>query len=111
MLAFVAALLCVQSAAASHIVRRTPTWPGFDKITHWFVFGDSYSATNFDFNGVQPSADNPLGNPAYPGTTTSNGPNYVDYLTTTYNKSLLLTYKYMLPFTNMYTPHLTSFAA
>lgn len=41
---------------------------------------------------MQPSATNPLGNPTYPGWTSSNGPNWVDALTVKYNESLLLTY-------------------
>ncbi|KAL8928494.1 MAG: hypothetical protein Q9208_001728 [Pyrenodesmia sp. 3 TL-2023] len=39
-----------------------------------------------------PSPENPLGNPAYPGATSSNGPNYVDFLTTTYNQSFIQTF-------------------
>ena len=33
-----------------------------------------------------------MGNPAYPGSTSSNGPNYVDFLATTYNQSYIQTY-------------------
>ncbi|CAJ2505488.1 Uu.00g128820.m01.CDS01 [Anthostomella pinea] len=46
----------------------------------------------FTYNSTQPSALNPLGNPPYPGYTSSNGPNWVDYLTVKYNASLLQTY-------------------
>lgn len=35
---------------------------------------------------------NPLGNPTYPGYTSSNGPNWIDFLTVTYNASKILTY-------------------
>lgn len=35
---------------------------------------------------------NPLGNPPYPGWTSSNGPNWVGFLTTKYNASVLQTY-------------------
>lgn len=57
--------------------------------------GDSYSRTGFNpSSSSQPSRGNPLGNPAYPGVTSANGPNWVDYLTTTYNKSSLLTYNF-----------------
>lgn len=42
--------------------------------------------------GTQPAPGNPLGNPAYPGWTASNGPNWPDYLTVKYNSSELLTY-------------------
>ena len=55
--------------------------------------GDSYTTTGFNATtGPQPSPSNPLGNPPYPGYTSSNGPNWVDYITTTFNHSLLLTY-------------------
>ena len=42
-------------------------------------------------NETQPSPSNPLGNPPYPGYTSSNGPNWVDFLTVEYNASLLQT--------------------
>jgi phospholipase/lecithinase/hemolysin len=54
--------------------------------------GDSYTTTGFNLSGDQPSPTNPLGNPAYPGWTASNGPNWVDYITVKYNSSVLLTY-------------------
>lgn len=57
--------------------------------------GDSYSQTGFNAaDGVQPSAGNPLGNPEYPGVTSANGPNWIDYLTVEYNQSTLLTYNF-----------------
>ncbi|KAF2138501.1 carbohydrate esterase family 16 protein [Aplosporella prunicola CBS 121167] len=71
---------------------RHSSWPGWAGIKYWFVFGDSYSTTGFDINGQQPCPANPLGNPPYPGNTSSNGPNWVDYLTTTHNTTQLLTY-------------------
>lgn len=54
--------------------------------------GDSYTSTSFNINGPQPSVENPLGNPPYPGATSANGPNYVDFLTTTYNRSFIRTF-------------------
>ena len=54
--------------------------------------GDSYTTTGFNVTMAQPSPDMPFGNPAYPGYTSSNGPNYIDYMTTTYNESLIETY-------------------
>ena len=58
--------------------------------------GASYTATGFDWkNGVQPSPSNPLGNPSsYKGHTATNGPNFVMYLTTKYNKSPIQTYDF-----------------
>lgn len=59
--------------------------------TNW-CSGDSYTSTSFNIHGHQPDAENPLGNPAYPGATSSDGPNYVDFLTSTYNQSFIRTY-------------------
>jgi len=56
--------------------------------------GDSYTSTGFNVHGPQPNAGNPLGNPAYPGATSSNGPNYVDFMSSTYNQSYIQTYSF-----------------
>ncbi|EPS38651.1 hypothetical protein H072_7634 [Dactylellina haptotyla CBS 200.50] len=61
-------------------------------IQHWFVFGDSYTYTGFNAWGAQPSTSNPLGNPTFPGDTTSGGANYVGLAITTYKKSTLFAY-------------------
>ena len=66
-------------------------WPGWEGISHMIVFGDSYTTTGFNLSLAQPSSANPLGNPAYPGYTATNGPNWVDFLTTTYNATFLET--------------------
>jgi len=66
-------------------------WPGWAGISHMVVFGDSYTTTGFNDTLTQPNAANPLGNPAYPGYTATNGPNWVDFLTTTYNETFLET--------------------
>lgn len=50
-----------------------------------------YTTTGSDPNGTQPAPGNPLGNPSYPGYTASNGPNWVDFLTTTYNANFIET--------------------
>ncbi|KAK7032144.1 hypothetical protein VNI00_013318 [Paramarasmius palmivorus] len=60
----------------------------------WFSFGDSYTQTGFEIDGATPTVGNPLGNPPYPGWTATGGENWVDYGTTTYNKSLVLTYNF-----------------
>ncbi|KAI4685853.1 uncharacterized protein J4E88_003690 [Alternaria novae-zelandiae] len=71
---------------------NSSSWSGWANVKQLFVFGDSYTQTGFDVNGTQPSPSNPFGNPAYPGYTSSNGPNWVGFLSTTYNASDLLTY-------------------
>ncbi|KAI8944533.1 hypothetical protein F4801DRAFT_571414 [Xylaria longipes] len=67
-------------------------WVGWKNIKKAFIFGDSYTQTGFDYTQTQPSTANPFGNPTYPGWTSSNGPNWVSYLTFKYNASALLTY-------------------
>ncbi|KAF1836120.1 hypothetical protein BDW02DRAFT_629006 [Decorospora gaudefroyi] len=87
----VIALSLAPGILAAPSVKNT-LWSGWENVQHLFVFGDSYTQTGFDVDGPQPSPSNPLGNPPYPGWTSSNGPNWVDFLTTTYNASTLLTY-------------------
>ncbi|PVH92057.1 carbohydrate esterase family 16 protein [Periconia macrospinosa] len=72
--------------------RANSSWSGWANVKNLFVFGDSYTQTGFDVKGTQPNAQNPLGNPTYPGWTSSNGPNWVGFLTTTYNASFIKTY-------------------
>ncbi|KAF2277126.1 uncharacterized protein EI97DRAFT_310501 [Westerdykella ornata] len=67
-------------------------WTGWKHVKYLFVFGDSYTQTGFDVKGTQPNPANPMGNPPYPGWTSSNGPNWVDFLTYNYNESYLQTY-------------------
>ncbi|KAF8595187.1 hypothetical protein BDV93DRAFT_576187 [Ceratobasidium sp. AG-I] len=70
----------------------TPTVPA---TQHWFSFGDSYTQTGFDINGAKPSAENPIGNPQYPGYTACGMvPNWVDFITTKHNRTKLLTYNF-----------------
>ncbi|PSK53167.1 RNA polymerase II-associated protein 1 [Elsinoe australis] len=71
--------------------QQCKSWPGFSNLKYSFIFGDSYTQTGFNPNLTQPTPDNPFGNPAYPGYTSSNGPNWIDFLTTTWNQSLLQT--------------------
>ncbi|KAK7550893.1 hypothetical protein IWX49DRAFT_498307 [Phyllosticta citricarpa] len=71
--------------------QQKSSWPGWNGIRYWFAFGDSYTTIGFNVTKNQPSPSNPLGNPAFPGLTSSNGPNYVGYLTTKYNASLIQT--------------------
>ncbi|KAH7135395.1 hypothetical protein B0J11DRAFT_158558 [Dendryphion nanum] len=81
--------LALPSAAPN---KTTTSWRGFKNLKNLFIFGDSYTQTGFTPTGSAPSPSNPLGNPNYPGWTSSNGPNWVGFLTTTYNASLVYTY-------------------
>ncbi|KAL8916980.1 MAG: hypothetical protein Q9208_008235 [Pyrenodesmia sp. 3 TL-2023] len=71
-------------------------WPGWGGIEKLFVFGASYTATGFHWLEEQPSPQHPLGNHLR-GTTSSNGPNFITYLTTTFNASQILTYNFAYP--------------
>lgn len=73
--------------------KATSSWPGFAGLNNIFSFGDSYTTTNFDYLGPQPTVDMPLGNPAWPGLTSAfPAANWIDFLTVEYNQSSLLTY-------------------
>lgn len=65
---------------------------GANAQKYWFSFGDSYTQTGFVTNGTLPAVGNALGNPPYPGWTATGGQNWVDYVTTVDNTSLVLTY-------------------
>lgn len=57
--------------------------------------GDSWSNTDFNWSGIQPSPSAPFGNPAgnyTPADVVEHGARWPVYLTTTYNASLLETY-------------------
>lgn len=54
--------------------------------------GDSYSTTSFYIQGGYPSASDPIGQPALPGSTTSGGLNWVGLVTSQLNTTLVLTY-------------------
>lgn len=69
------------------LLRHQQLWMQADENS-----GDSYTSTSFNIHGTQPNRDNPLGNPSYPGATSADGPNYVDFLTTTYNQSFIETF-------------------
>ena len=87
----------------------TASWTGWSNMKYLFALwvssyeanfgshfssGDSYTTIGFSLGSIQPSSRNPLGNPGYPGATSSDGPNYIDYLTETYNHSLIETYDF-----------------
>lgn len=73
------------------VPRVRPLWPGWDGIKHLVVFGDSITTSRFNVTGDQPSEANPIGNPPFPGVTSSIGENWVSYLTASYNATFLKT--------------------
>ncbi|CZR68815.1 uncharacterized protein PAC_18715 [Phialocephala subalpina] len=70
----------------------TLDWNGWQSIKYAYIFGDSWTDTAFDPKGTQPSPEAPLGNPDFPGRNAANATNWVGFLTTQYNASLLQTY-------------------
>ncbi|KAF2706958.1 carbohydrate esterase family 16 protein [Pleomassaria siparia CBS 279.74] len=88
----IAAFLSLATLAVASPLSAKTSWSGWKNVEYLFVFGDSYTQTGFDVKGTQPNPANPMGNPTYPGWTSSNGPNWVDFLTYTYNASYLQTY-------------------
>ncbi|KAL2863830.1 SGNH/GDSL hydrolase family protein [Aspergillus lucknowensis] len=60
--------------------------------TYFFTLGNSYTQTGFSTTGEQPSPSNPMGNPPLGTGTTTGGANWVGYLTTEQNASLVLSY-------------------
>jgi len=67
-------------------------WPGFKKLQHLVIFGDSYSETAFNPDGPLPTPEDALGNPPdHAAWTSANGPNWAIFLPTVYNQSLLRT--------------------
>ncbi|KAF9036805.1 hypothetical protein BJ165DRAFT_1354512 [Panaeolus papilionaceus] len=89
---------CIPGTAAtttpSTPAPTTTTPAGSKKANYWFSFGDSYTQSGFSPSGTLPNDRNPFGNPDYPGWTATGGENWVGYVTTKYNNSLLYTYNY-----------------
>ncbi|KAM0712024.1 hypothetical protein Q7P37_011118 [Cladosporium fusiforme] len=68
--------------------------PSSSSVEYLITFGDSYSQTGFDPNLSTPSLSNPLGNPNFPGWTTSGGPNWIGYYITQFNSSPVYSYNF-----------------
>jgi len=66
-----------------------PVPPYFANIPH---SGDSWTTSSFDVTGPQPSRSNPFGNPPVPKNGTTYPPEWLHYLTTTYNHTFIRTY-------------------
>ncbi|CCX16515.1 hypothetical protein FPQ18DRAFT_277663 [Pyronema domesticum] len=98
---FSKSLFTIVSAASLASAGVIPSWLHLGlkteiskDVKYYFSFGDSYTQTGFNLTDGSPlpSPSNPMGNPVYPGWTSANGPNWIDYLTSTYNASTTVTY-------------------
>ncbi|KAL8868789.1 MAG: hypothetical protein Q9174_004753, partial [Haloplaca sp. 1 TL-2023] len=87
-----------QNTTSNSTTTTTSGWPGWENISNLFIFGASYAGTGFNWleGHALPFPSNPLGNTDR-GTTSSNGPNFVTYLTTTFNASYIQTYNFAFP--------------
>ncbi|KAF8852714.1 hypothetical protein BDZ45DRAFT_599510 [Acephala macrosclerotiorum] len=85
-------LVWKDSVRTSRNCASTSDWDGWQSIKYAYIFGDSWTDTAFDPKGAQPSPEAPIGNPDFPGRNSANGTNWVGFLTTRYNASLLQTY-------------------
>jgi phospholipase/lecithinase/hemolysin len=65
-----------------------------DGQKYLMVFGDSYSSTSSWAGGAIPSTENPIGNPEFPGQTTSGGLNWVGQAIAKLNTSVVLSYDF-----------------
>jgi len=75
-------------------------WPGYSKLKHVFVFGDSYSSIGFEsiMEIPKPTEEESLGLPLPADTVTEKGkPNWVGHLVSKYRKSPFLAYDYAIP--------------
>ncbi|KAF4978555.1 hypothetical protein FZEAL_5088 [Fusarium zealandicum] len=78
----------------------TPDAADVSRTRFLITFGDSYTKTGFQHNstGVEsqlgPSAANPIGNPEWPGSTSSGGINWVGYTVSEFNNTLILSHNF-----------------
>lgn len=80
-------------AAGAAFAKPMPTQTRRQSSTKYHInFGDSYSQVGFNASSTLPSANNILGNPAFPGWTTVNGNlhNWLDTLISSHNTTIEL---------------------
>ncbi|KAI5467239.1 hypothetical protein BGZ63DRAFT_418959 [Mariannaea sp. PMI_226] len=76
------------------------TEPSGSNVRYFVVFGDSWSRTGFQHNltgpssDANPSASNPIGNPKWPGETSTGGKNWIGYMISEFNSTLTLAWNF-----------------
>lgn len=86
------ALESEDSSFSAPTANKLRPWAGWSDLERIFTFGDSWTSSDFNTFGEQPSLANPIGNPPFPGDVSSVGPNWVGYLTAFYNATPIMTY-------------------
>ncbi|KAE9570537.1 hypothetical protein CGMCC3_g13296 [Colletotrichum fructicola] len=79
--------LFVTKAASSPVPRSNPAGNKF-----FVTFGSSTTQTGFFVNGTAPSSKNPIGNPSFPGSTTTGGLNWLGFDISEFNHTTILAY-------------------
>ncbi|KAF3292625.1 hypothetical protein TWF132_005344 [Orbilia oligospora] len=91
---FVTSIVPTSVPFPATFTRSMPTipTPSGPPVRYWFSFGDSYTSTNFSVNGVQPSIENPFGNPEGVDDRRRYNATYIPYITTKFNNSITFNY-------------------
>ncbi|KAJ5223321.1 hypothetical protein N7468_007863 [Penicillium chermesinum] len=87
--ALLEASLVLQAAAVAIPLKLEARGFQFENV---FAFGDSYTTNGFNDHGPQPKAENVIGNPNFPGETTTGGINWPEFLVTAVRNSPALLY-------------------
>jgi phospholipase/lecithinase/hemolysin len=81
------------TSTSTHTTTSSISTPTGGPWEYFITFGDSYSQSGFNIStGPYATPDNILGNPPFPGWTTTDGDNWIDYLIDVYNNSVVLSY-------------------
>ncbi|OLN81329.1 putative endoglucanase type F 2 [Colletotrichum chlorophyti] len=89
----ITSLRSITSSTSVRVPTSTSTSPPSPSGPKYFItFGDSYSQTGFNINSTKPNPQNPLGNPELPGWTASGGLDWVGFMVTQFNASLVYSY-------------------
>ncbi|KAH6888448.1 hypothetical protein B0T10DRAFT_606838 [Thelonectria olida] len=88
------------ATATSTRVKTLPTSTSIPDTRFVINFGDSYSRTGFNWtltgrgSKANPSAENPIGTPEWPGDTSTGGINWLGYMASHFNKTTTLVWNY-----------------
>lgn len=86
-------VLIISAAVGSTFGIPIPT-KNAEPLRFAFSFGDSYTQTEFNISSTKPSPSNIFGNPPYPGITTDNGPNWIEWIVQELAPPITLSYDF-----------------